>query len=239
MEVQLTEKEYMPKRYDNETVLVFSDTHFPYEHKYAIEFIADMVSCWKPDRIIHGGDLMDIYSVSAYPKDPNHPDSWDKEIKKARKKIAKLAEIVPKLDIVESNHDDRAYKKSRLSGIPREFLVPYKEVVGAPEDWKWHRELSITVDSTRDRLFFAHTKTGGSTICAKDKGCTSIIGHHHSRFGATAFKPSKNKLIWGVDAGCLVSDEGAPYAYNKQDRGRPVQGCVIIQSGVPTCIPLS
>ena len=226
------------KRYNNNTVLVFGDTHFPYEHKRTFEFLSEVAWKYMPDRVIHTGDLMDIYSVSAYPKDPNHPDSWDKEIKKARKRVAELASIFSELEVVESNHDDRAYKKSRLAGIPREFLVPYKEVCGAPEGWKWHRELSITVDSTRDRLFFAHTKTGGALKCAQDKGCTSVLGHLHSKFGSSAFKPSKNKLIWGVDAGCLVSDEGAPYSYNKQDRGRPIQGCVLIQEGVPTCIPL-
>lgn len=228
----------MPKRYMNNKVLVFSDTHFPYEHKHTFEFLSDINSSFRPDRVIHVGDLMDIYSVSAYPKDPNHPDSWDKEIRRARKKVQRLVSIFPKLEILESNHDDRAYKKSRLSGIPREFLVPYSEVVGAPDTWKWHRELRITVDSTREKIFFAHTKTGGALICAKDKGCTSVLGHTHSKFGASAFKPSKGKLIWGVDAGCLVSDEGAPYSYNKQDRGRPVQGCVLFEGGIPMCIPL-
>ena len=227
----------MTKRFDNEVVLAFGDTHFPYSHKYWLEFLSDVASDYSPDRVIHMGDLYDIYSVSAYPKDTDHPDSWHKEIKKARKMSDKLAQLFPDLEIMESNHDDRAYKKGRVSGIPREFLVPFRDIVGAPSGWKWHRDLTITVDSSRDQLFFAHTKTGGAVGCARDKGCTSIIGHHHTKFGMTAFRPNK-KTLYAVDAGCLVSDKGSPFAYTKGNRNRAIQGCAVIISGKPHMVEL-
>jgi len=227
------------KRYENTVILAFGDTHAPYHHKETLAFLEYVKERYEPNRVIHTGDLLDIYSVSAYPKDTDHPDSWKKEIKQGRKFVTKLAKIFPKLDLLESNHDDRAYKKSRLAGVPREFMLPYRNIVGAPDGWKWHRHLKITVDSTREQIFFAHHKTGGSLICAKDLGCSCVLGHKHSTFGATSFKPTGKKLLWGIDAGCLISDKGAPYAYNKLDRGRPIQGCVIIQDGVPTMIPLN
>ena len=222
----------MPKRYNNNCVLAFGDTHFPYEHKGTWDFLKNLKESWDIDRVIHMGDLLDVYSVSSYPKDPNHPDSWDEEIKRARDKVARLAELFPRMEIMESNHDDRAYKKSRLSGVPREFLVPYKDVVGAPDGWKWHRDLTIRAEKNKKCMYFAHTKTGGAVACAKDKGMTSVLGHHHSKFGATGFKPGK-KTIYGVDAGCLISDKGAPYSYNKGDRGRPIQGAVVLYEGYP------
>lgn len=223
----------MPKRYTNNVVLAFGDSHFPYEHKDAFNFLEYIKKKYDPDRVIHMGDLFDIYSVSSYPVDPDHPDTWDQEIRQARKKAERLAELFPEMDIMESNHDDRIYKKARLAGIPREALVSYRKIVGAPDGWTWHPDLSITVDSTREQLYFAHTKTGGSLNLAKDLNCTSFLGHAHSKFGATAFRPSKNKVIWGVDVGCLVSDKGAPYAYNKGDRGRPITGCCIVINGTP------
>lgn len=228
----------MAKRYSNNVVLAFGDTHFPYSHRHTIEFLGDVASQFNPDRVVHLGDLLDIYSVSSYPKDPDHPDSWTKELKNGRKEVKKLAKLFPKMDVMESNHDDRAYKKSRISGIPREFIVSYNKVVDAPDGWKWHRDLTITVDSTREKLHFVHTKTGGSFFLAKDLGHTAVIGHHHTKFGATAFKPSAKKMLWGVDAGCLVSDEGSPFEYNKGQRGRPQQGCCVIVNGVPQMVPL-
>lgn len=229
----------MPKRYENNVVLAISDTHFPYEHKHTFEFIGDMLSTYNPDRVVHLGDLLDIYSVSSYPKDPDHPDSWDQEVKKARKCTTRLSEMIPKMEILESNHDDRVYKKSRLSGIPRDFLVPYRKVVNAPDGWKWHRDLSIRCESNKECMFFAHTKTGGAMNVAKDLNMTAVLGHAHSKFGATAFRPTKGKVIWGIDAGCLISDKGAPYAYNKGDRGKPIQGCCILIEGKPVMEVLS
>ena len=223
----------MPKRYDNNCVLAFGDTHFPYEHKKMWSFLQSLKEHWDIDRVVHTGDLFDIYSISSYPKDPDHPDSWDDEIKRAREKAARLAEMFPKMEIMESNHDDRVYKKGRLAGVPREFLVPYREVVGAPDGWKWHRDLSIRSEANKKCMYFAHTKTGGALACAKDKGMTAVLGHHHSKFGAVAFRPDKRRTIYGVDAGCLISDRGAPYAYNKGDRGRPIQGAVILLEGTP------
>lgn len=222
----------MAKRINNDRVMVWSDPHFPYEHKYALEFLADIHSHYKPDRVVCLGDILDVYSVSSYPTDIDHPDSWSQEIKKARKKLEKLFKIMPEVDVLESNHDDRAYKKSRVSGIPREFLAPFSKIIGAPKGWKWHHELYLTVDSTRDGLFFAHTKTGGAKACALDKQRTSAIGHHHSKFGAEGMKVNK-KTLWAVDSGCLISDQGSPFKYNKGDRKRPIQGCVILAEGRP------
>lgn len=211
----------------------------PYEHKRTFEFLADTAATFKPDRFVCTGDLLDMYSVSIYPKSPSHPDSWPDELKKGRKKIKRLGQLFPDLEVCESNHDDRAYKKSRIAGVPREFLIPYKEVIGAPKAWKWHRDLTLTVDATREQIFFAHTKAGGSLTCAKELGMTTVLGHQHTLFGAHSFKPvRKRRPVWGVDCGCLVSDKGSPFSYNKTYRGRPVTGCFIIAEGNPIPIPL-
>ena len=228
----------MPKRYNNEVILSYGDTHFPYEHKDTFNFLAEVKDIFKPDRIVCTGDLMDMYSVSAYPKDPNHKDAWSDELKKGRERIKKLAEIFPEQDIMESNHDDRAYKKSRVAGVPREFLIPYRDVIGAPEGWKWYRTLTLTVDSTREHILFAHTAAGGALSTAKAFGKTVVLGHQHTLQGVVGFKPTKKKTIWGVDTGCLVSDKGSPFSYNKAFRGRPMTGCVIIEGGIPRIIKL-
>lgn len=228
----------MAKRYSNEKILAFGDTHFPYEHKDTLEFLKEVKSYYKPDRVVHLGDILDVYSVSSYPTDIDHPDSWSQEIKKARKVLSKLYELFPEVEVMESNHDDRAYKKGRVAGIPREYLVPFKDIIGAPEGWRWHESLNLTVDSTREKILFRHTMTGGALVAAKDLARTVVLGHSHTKFGVQAFSPRRNKTVYGVDAGCLVSDKGSPFKYNKGDRGRPIQGCVIIEHGEPTTIRL-
>lgn len=226
------------RRYLNNTIMVFGDTHFPYERKGSLEFLRDVRDTYNPDRVVCTGDILDQYHISIYPKDLKHPDSWPEELKKSRKKIKLLSNIFPELQVLESNHDDRAYKKSRIAGVPREFLVPYRDVIGAPDSWKWHRDLTLTVDSTREQIFFAHTVAGGCLTCAKDLNMTVVLGHQHTKFAATGFRPRK-KTIWGIDAGSLVSDKGSPYSYNKAFRGRPINGCVILRGGEPLLVPFN
>lgn len=227
----------MPKRYDNNRILVFGDTHFPYEHPKTFQFLEDLRKDIKPDRVIHMGDINDIYSISNYPKDPDHPDSWHDEIKKARIKIRKLIHMFPKMEVLESNHDDRAYKKAVIAGVPREMLVPYSDILGAPEGWTWHRDLRLRSEKNKTHWYFAHTKTGTPLTVAKDLGCSVVLGHHHTKFGFETFKVS-TRNIYGCYAGCLVSDTGHPFAYNKGTRGRPVQGAMAIIEGAPIMLPM-
>ena len=90
----------MPKRYDNNRILLFGDTHYPYAVKGWYDFLEGINTYYKPDRVICMGDLLDIYSVSSYPKDMDHPDSWTEEIKQARKDIAKLATLFPHINVL-------------------------------------------------------------------------------------------------------------------------------------------
>lgn len=211
--------------------------HFPYHHKDSIEFLSKIKEYFKPDRVVNMGDLMDMYSVSSYPKDMNHPDSWSDELKKARKNIKDLAEIFPEQVVLDSNHDSRAYRKSRAAGVPREFLVPYLEVIGAPEGWKIQRELRITIDDSRAKWLMAHTLAGGSLRAAQAAGCSVALGHSHTMFGAQAAKVGK-KTLWAVDTGCMISDKGSPYKYNKTNVAKPIQGCIMLIEGTPMLLPL-
>ncbi len=215
--------------------MFFSDTHAPYHHKDTIKFLKKVKEQFEPDRVIHGGDLLDVYSISQYPKDPSHPDTWTQEIKGARKFVKELSQVFPDLTILQSNHDDRVYRKAVLYGIPRDTILPYSELIGAPSTWKWVPSLNLTVDSDRSNWHFVHTITGGSLRSAKDKATNVCIGHLHTSFGAHSFHNGK-KLVWGCDSGCLISDEGSPYKYNKISVGRPIRGCVMIINGTPNMV---
>ena len=225
------------KRYDNERVLLFGDTHAPYQHKYTLDFLKIIKEEYNPDRVVHMGDLLDIYSVSDYPKDIEHPDTWSIELKKGRSFVKQLANLFPEMVLLESNHDSRAYRKSRVSGIPREFLVKYMDVIGAPEGWKLQKELKITVDSTRDKWLFSHTLNGGSVVAAQASGRSVALGHTHTKFGISNFAVG-TKRMWAVDTGCLISNKGAPFRYNKLNVLKPVRGAVMIVGGVPIILPL-
>ena len=226
------------KRFANNSILCIGDTHAPYHHKGTLGFINDLVKTYKPDRVVHMGDILDIYSVSSYPKSVEHQDTWTDELKKGRKFVQELSSIVPTMELLSSNHDDRAYKASRIAGVPREFLVKYLDVIGAPEGWRIKTFLNLTVDSDRSNWLLQHTISGGAASAAKTLNKNVVLGHSHTKFGATAFN-NGSKVLWGVDAGCLINDKGSPFKYNKTQLGRPIRGAVVIECGVPTMLPLT
>lgn len=225
------------KSFNNNRILVFGDLHFPYAVKHWYDFLKHQKDWYNPDRIICTGDLLDLYSVSSYPKDTDHPHSWTKELKLARECIKVLGLLFPDMIVLESNHDDRLYRKSFIAGIPREAMLPYKKMIGAPEGWKWHSRYRLRSEKYKRFWEFSHTLDGGALSAAKQLGTSVAIGHHHPRFGMTAFN-NGTSVLYGVDTGCMISDEGSPFKYNKTQLGRPIRGCCMILDGVPRMIPM-
>ena len=225
------------KRRNNDIILAFGDTHFPYCHPRTFEFLATVVELYPDiDRVVHMGDLLDQYCFSSYPKAPNH-DTPNAEIEAAKRCVKQLAKMFPHMEIMASNHDDRLYKKGTHAGIPKEILLPYEELIGSPRGWRWHKDLTLTVDSTREKVHFRHTTSELTLNAAKSLGCTTVLGHSHNRFGVQAVK-GPARMVYGVDTGCLISDKGSPYAYNKGSVTRPIHGCVLIVRGVPFLMPM-
>ena len=224
----------MAKRLLNNCTLLFGDTHFPYEDKRFWTAIDEANKYYNFDRVIHTGDLLDQYNFSAYPKAPT-AEPVNKELAKAKKCIASLGIIFPSMDIVSSNHDDRLYKAGTIAGIPKEIIRPYAEVIGAPKGWKWHKDLTITIDATREQLYIAHTKTGTTLGLSKAMGMSVAVGHKHNNFGIQYYNVNK-KDRFAIDVGCNISDKGPPFDYNKGNLFRPLRGMWVILDGVP--IPL-
>ena len=223
------------KRIDNDRILIYSDLHLPYQHKDAVDFLADIARNYKPDRVLDLGDTLDEYAVSQYPKSPS-ADNVVRELNKAKKKVKILASIFPRVDIMESNHTDRLYRRATVGGIPREYLLPIKELMGAPKGWKWHRDLVLTINATREQVYFAHTKTGTTINLAKNLGMSVAVGHKHNSSGVQYFATPKD-THFAIDTGCLISDKGYAYSYNKGNVIRPVRSVAIIEGGIPHIIP--
>lgn len=219
------------KRYDNNCVLILSDTHFPAHHKDALKFLSKLREEYKPDRIIHAGDLLDQYCVSRFPTDPS-AKSVLSELKKAKRAIKQLGLLFPRMDIVSSNHDDRFYQRAMVNGIPREMLIPYMELIDAPPEWKLHTDLKITFNATREHLYVAHTRTGTTANTAKALGCNVALGHKHHLSGIQYINQGGSTL-WAADVGTLISDKEYFFHYNKLQVNRPIQSVLMIVEGEP------
>lgn len=224
-----------PKRFMNNRILVMSDDHAPFHHQDALAFLGALKSEINPDRVVHLGDLMDSYIFSRYPKDPGAMNAND-ELKRLRKYTSKLKELFPQLLITESNHDSRLWDRARVAGIPKGLIIPYLTLLGADDvDWKLKRDYTLTVDSTREQVYFCHYRIKNVIDLAKMVGCHAVQGHTHTSMGINEIA-TPNRPLWGMQVGSLISDSKYAFAYNKQQLVRPVLGCGIIIEGVPNLV---
>lgn len=224
------------KFYKNRNVLLFGDTHYPFHHPDAFAFLRAVKKKYDPDRVFHLGDLSDQYVFSSYTKIPQ-ADNVPTELKKTRKAIKELHSIFPQLSILESNHDDRLYRRGRINGIPRELILPYKDIIGASDyQWRWVSDVTIRL-SDKKHLYLTHVKSGTAISVAKMLGMNVAMAHHHTKFSINYYTTPLSSY-WGVDIGCLINDDRYAFAYNKQSIIRPVLGCCLIKNGSPLLIPM-
>ena len=82
------------------------DIHFPFEDKKAIKAFLNFIKTHEVDTIIMMGDILDMYDVSSFDKDPSRINSLQKELNKANKFFAQLREVKPNANIefLEGNH---------------------------------------------------------------------------------------------------------------------------------------
>ena len=230
----------MARRYYNDRILVFGDVHCPYQAEEAFDFLAQQVREFKPDRVVCVGDLVDFYAASRYPQDPNHPDSFVSEVKKIHKDVKKLAKIFPKLELTLGNHDDRFAIRVASAGLPSEMMKSFGQFVNAPVGWKIHKsseDFTLTVDSTREQITFAHNRGINTFLIAQRRGRTFVAGHSHTKGQVVAYN-NGIRTFFGVNNPCLISNEGSPFSYAKISNINPVRGCTLIEEGIPRLVLL-
>jgi predicted phosphodiesterase len=218
--------------------MVFGDTHAPFHHKRCLEFLADISSDFKPDTVVHTGDLTDQYNFSRFERDMV-ADKPGKELKKMRDFTSKLHDIFPDLTIVKSNHDVRLWQAAKKGGIPRECLISWDKLIGSEDfDWKLVNDYLFTVDSDRSKWQVSHHKTGTALSTSQKLGRNVVLGHHHTRQGTYRWSPEKGKTLWGVDTGCLIDNKTYAFYYAKANALQQVGGAVLIEDGIPRIVPL-
>lgn len=219
----------------NKSILVISDTHFPYQHPDTIAFLAEIKRVYKPDRVIHIGDEIDGHSISFHPKDPNLYAPSD-EFKRAIELMSPLYDMFPKVDIVESNHGSLVQRRAKSSGLPIEVIKPYREILKAPRGWKWHFDLTIKASDGRS-IYFTHGKTSVSGGLSKSMGMNTVQGHYHEKFEIIRWSNTLG-TYWDLRVGCLVDDHSLAFNYNNTNLKRPSIGTGIILDGEPRLLPL-
>lgn len=216
-------------------ILNIGDYHAPANHPDAIPFLRAVAKAYGPfDLVVQNGDEADHAGLSYHDKNPDY-DSAGQELAKAKRELAKLWALFPKMEIIESNHGSLLYRKALTHGIPKHALRTYNELLAAPKSVRWHQDL--TIHTPLGRIYFHHGKTSQVGKLSKNMSMSAVQGHYHSLF-YIYYWANPNGIYWDMNAGCLVDDTSMAMAYNKTTLPRPIVGCAVIRNGMPHLIPM-
>ena len=218
------------KKEDNSRILWISDLHAPYQHPKALQFLSDLKDKYNPTRVICAGDEGDLQALNMHGVNPDLPSAGD-ELKLAKKFFKELAEVYPKMELLESNHTSLAYRRAFKAGISRGYMKGYNEIFDVPETWVWHDDLMITLPNGQP-CYFCHGKSTNGLKLSQNMACNVVQGHYHSKFAIQYWSNPQN-LFWSMQAGCLVDDKSLAMAYNKLTLERPIIGTGLIIDSKP------
>ena len=218
----------------HQRTLNISDLHCPYHHPDSVKFLQAIKEKYDPDTVICMGDEADKHALSFHDHDPDLPSAGD-ELKKAKDVLQQIADIYPKVTVLESNHGSLAYRKAMSAGIPKAYIRPYSEVLGLPT-WKWVPDLTLTLPD-RSPCYWHHGKSANSFLALRDIGMNFVQAHFHEKYNIH-YHGSQERLKWVIATGCMVDDHSLAMAYNKTNMKRPIIGCSIIIDSHPRLLPM-
>lgn len=218
----------------NTDVLVIPDLQIPFEHPDALRFIGAVAEAVNPDVIVNVGDEVDQMALSRFDPDPEG-DGPGVELRKSIKGLRKWYKEFPQMMVCESNHTARVYKKAFFAGIPEAYLRTVPEWLEAPEGWRWADAWEI------DGVRYEHGDAQGGMYAARNlcirNSKSTVIGHHHSH-GAVFYVANDDRMIFGMNVGCLIDVNAIAFRYAKNAAFKPTLGCGLVLKGVPFFVPM-
>lgn len=223
-------------------ILCFGDDQAPAQHPDAYDILKAAKNIFRPTRVIHMGDELDMNNISDYLKSAD-ADNAKAELAKGMEHLSKIYALFPKCDVLRSNHvDARIMKKKDSAGIPSFMLRTVDEILEMPAGWERHDELVI------DNIIFRHGHkdrqnlkgTVNRLMLHRHRQYYSILcGHHHQKFGFSHLpdmiaENGRLRFAWAGHTGCLM-DREHPYA-KAYSAGYEIVGFAVIENGCPKFI---
>lgn len=206
---------------------VIGDLHHPFCHPNYLEFVKDTCRRFKVTRPVCAGDEWDNCALSDYDDDPDGMSPGDERLA-ALEASMPWYKAFPKLDLLESNHGLRPFKKAFRAGIPRAYIRSYREFMEAPIGWAWHKRLIL-----QNVLYIhgePHNGQSAAINACKANRISTVIGHVHAFAGVNYSRTHKDE-IFGLNVGCGINEKAYAFHYADAIPARPTLGMGIIKDG--------
>jgi len=88
-------------------IAVMPDTHVPFHDEKSVELCIKVIKWFKPDVLVHIGDLVDFYSISRYDKNPDKDTGFVAELERIHAIMDRIDNLAPRKIFCEGNHEQR------------------------------------------------------------------------------------------------------------------------------------
>lgn len=197
------------------TTIAFGDTHAPYSDKRSLDILYQIISDVQPDHIICIGDLVDMYAISSFSRDPHRVLKLQSELDSAVEILKQVGDLTDaKKTMLPGNHCARLKKYLQfhpeihgLDTLRLESLLKLGEL-----GWELKPEVR------QGDLVFIHgryiSKHSAYSVKreleARAFQLSVVMGHSH-RIGSFSVTGPKS-MVSGWEIGCLCKQ--LDYAYN-------------------------
>jgi len=194
-------------------VVFLSDVHPPYHDKVAVQLARDIIADIKPDTLFFGGDMIDMYAVSDFDRDPERVVKFQDEFDEAVDVLAGFRKLGKDALFLPGNHEERweryRHRHAEISSLRNaqlESLLELKKLkIGLLEHGK---------DFRIGQLYYMHGDevAAGSTYVArnfylKEQGSV-VFGHYHrAQVFYNRLKGGEVHGSWASPCLCLLKQQ--------------------------------
>ena len=210
-------------KYYKENVLVISDSHIPFEHKYYLDFCLEIKDRVKCGTVVHIGDIIDNHSISYHEHDPNGRSPID-EMREADNHLKRWFSAFPFLSLCKANHD-LVDRKAKTVGLPERVFRPFRDIWGLPKGWK--NEFSFEIDGVIYQHGTGYSGDNAHIKAAYNNRQSTVIGHTHS-FGGVGYMANEKDCIFGMNVGCGIDRHSYAFEYGRDFKKKPILGVGVV-----------
>lgn len=198
-----------------ERVAVLSDVHFPFQDDTAVALALRVVAHWQPHRVVLNGDMLDMYAVSHFDKNPKRLEECglQAELDQFAAFCGHLRAAVPMdtaIDFLPGNHEARLEKWLwRNSGIYGLHALELPTLLGLKAHGIAYHEREVAL--AEGNLIVKHgrvvRKAAGYSAHGElemEKYAVSTVTGHTHRL-ASVFVQTRRGVVGGWENGCLCN----------------------------------
>jgi len=202
-------------------VQIIGDLHAPFTLEGYLPFCKAIKRKKRPTRIVFIGDVIDNHYSSYHETDPDGYGAGE-ELDRAIEAIKPWYKAFPKADVCIGNHDRIVSRKAYSSGVSRQWVKEYSEVLGTPG---WNFVESVVIDGVR----YCHGDGKKAIQRAKADMESTVQGHYHPE-AYVQWSVGSNFRVFGMQTGCGIDHESYAMAYGKHGP-KPAISCGFVENG--------